>query len=124
MLHQAQVAEEHSGLLESPDTPIHSTTRSTLALKAVVRMTIQITYKFNSDIESFDVCAFPPCALYSMGQAGLWHIKFRPEDMDKDTTSEWRRDLDAIRECLWWQGQRWTIGCTYSAIRKNTNFKA
>jgi len=109
MLHQHQIAERGSDLLNSQTPSENSTNRSILALKAIMRMTTQIAHEFNSNIQSFDVRSFPPCSLYTIGQVGLLHIKFGHEDVDEATTKQWRGDLDALRECLWWLGQRWLI---------------
>lgn len=112
MLHQHHMTEERSGLLNSPSPSDDHTSFSILALKSIIRMVIQIAYEFNSNIQNFDVRTFPPCPPFSMCQAGLLHIKFRREEMDEDTRQEWQRDLDALRECLWWQSHRWRIGRT------------
>ncbi|TFB02826.1 hypothetical protein CCMA1212_005213 [Trichoderma ghanense] len=76
---------------------------SSMAIKTIVRMVVDIAHTINNHYRKINIVSFPPTYCHVIYRATLELISFR-NDMDKD---EWTRALETLREATWNYGRRW-----------------
>ncbi|UKZ49228.1 hypothetical protein TrVGV298_003473 [Trichoderma virens] len=83
--------------------PPHCVLASSLAVKTIVRMVVDVAHTINNHYRKINIISFPPTYCHAIYRATLELISFR-DDMDN---AEWTKALETLREATWNYGRRW-----------------
>ncbi|KAL7906043.1 hypothetical protein GGI35DRAFT_113459 [Trichoderma velutinum] len=83
--------------------PPHYRVASSLVVKTIVRMVVDVADTINNHYRKLNIISFPPTYCHVMYRATLELISFH-DDMDE---AEWSTALETLREATWNYGRRW-----------------
>ncbi|PTB65834.1 hypothetical protein BBK36DRAFT_1202882 [Trichoderma citrinoviride] len=95
---------------EMEGIPPHCFVTSSMAVKTIVRMIVDIAHTINNHYRKINIVSFPPTYCQVIYRATLELISFR-NDMDE---GEWTRALETLREATWNYGRRWQAAGKFS----------
>ncbi|KAL7821763.1 hypothetical protein V8C26DRAFT_426535 [Trichoderma gracile] len=89
--------------------PPHCFVASSMAVKTIVRMVVDIAHTINNHYRKINIVSFPPTYCHVIYRATMELISLR-NDMDEE---EWTTALETLREATWNYGRRWQAAAKY-----------
>ncbi|KAL7807512.1 hypothetical protein V8C44DRAFT_186372 [Trichoderma aethiopicum] len=90
-------------IIEFGGIPPHCFVASSMAIKTIVRMVVDIAHTINNHYRKINIVSFPPTYCHVIYRATMELIALR-NDMDEE---EWKSALETLREATWNYGRRW-----------------